>query len=100
MEMDRMPGRDEDFYEATFNEPLALECKSLLAEESVIIVSLNHYLFLKSSFIIGQVRISRSETGYQSTHFQSMLDSPGEGISVWYEMRGYTIPSALEEVRQ
>ena len=100
VEMERMGGRDDNFYQATFNEPLTLDCQSFPPEESEIIVSLNHYLFLKSSFIIGQVPLSRKETGYQSTHFQSMIDSPGEQISVWYEMRGYTTPSAMEEVRQ
>ncbi len=99
--MERMAGIDGDnFYQATFNEPLKLEYRSFLPEESEIHISLNHYLFLKSSFIIGQVRMSLKETGYESTHFQCMIDSPGERISVWYEMRGFTTPTAMEEVRQ
>jgi hypothetical protein len=92
-----MAGGDNNFYHATFNEPLRLECGSILPEETEIQISLNHYLFLKSSFIIGQVRMSRKEAGYESLHFQNMIDSPGEQFSVWYEMRGYTIPTALEE---
>ena len=96
--MERMTGSDGNFYQAIFNEPLMLECKSFLPEETEILISLNHYLFLKSSFIIGQVRISRKETGYESMHFQNMIESPGEQFSVWYEMQGYTAPTAMEEV--
>ena len=98
VEMERMTGSDGNFYQAIFNEPLMLECKSFLPEETEIHISLNHYLFLKSSFIIGQVRISRKETGYESMHFENMIESPGERFSVWYEMRGYTTPAAMEEV--
>lgn len=99
MEMERMSENNE-FYEAKVNQPLTLEYESALAEDTEIHVSLNHYLFLKSSFIIGQVRMSRTEPGYESAHFQNMIDSPGEETTVWYEMRGSTTPTAMEEVRQ
>ena len=95
--MERMQGGSA-FYEARFHEPLTLEYKSVPVEATEIHVSLNHYLFLKSSFIIGQVCISRSEPGYESTHFQNMIDSPGEQTSVWYEMRGFLTSTGLEKV--
>lgn len=99
IEMERMSENNE-FYEAKVNQPLTLEYKSVLVKDTEIHVSLNHYLFLKSSFIIGQVRMSLTEPGYESTHFQNMIDFPGEETTVWYEMRGFTTPTAMQEVRQ
>ena len=97
--MERMTGRDGNFYQATIDKPLTLDYKSFPPEDTEIHISLNHYLFLKNSFIIGQVKMSRKETGYESTHFQQMLDSPEEQISAWYEMRGLTSPAAMEEIK-
>lgn len=101
IEMERMTERDsDDFYQATFNEPLTLEYKSFPPEETEIYISLCHYMIMKSSFIIGSVRMSRTETGYESSHFQNMIESPGEPMSVWYEMRGCTTPAAMDDVGQ
>lgn len=97
-EMEKMPHSNE-YYQARFNEPIQLDIKSTPVEESDITISLNHYLFLKSSFIIGQVRLSTTEQGYEANHVQSMIDSPGEQISVWYEMRGFPSSTAIEEIK-
>lgn len=98
--MEPVSRHENNFYQATFGEQLTLEYKPFLPEATEIQISLNHYLFLKSSFNIGQLRMSCTEPGYASMHFQNMIDSPGEENSVWYELRGYTTPTAMEEVKQ
>ncbi|XP_028397138.1 synaptotagmin-4-like [Dendronephthya gigantea] len=99
VEMEPMSRHENDSYQATFGEKLTLEYKPFLPETTEIHISLNHYLFLKSSFIIGQLQMSCTQPGYESMHFQNMIDSPGEEIPVWYELRGFTNPTATEDVR-
>ena len=93
-----MPG-DKHYYQAKFDEPLNLPLRSKPVEECEIMISLNYYLLFRTSFIIGQIRLSAEEPDYEAIHFQNMIDSPGDRISTWYEMQSFFTSYEGEQTR-